>query len=104
MYPSAHTLYEWIYQREATGGKFPDIHPNGVKKINVKVHMNHEGFSAERKLEILKSCFEGTENIRDVAVDVGVSRKMIYVWRNNYLKYGAFGLQQKKKKFFINLC
>ena len=60
--------------------------------------MNHEGFSAERKLEILKSCFEGTENIRDVAVDVGVSRKMIYVWRNNYLKYGAFGLQQKKNK------
>ena len=28
--------------------------------------MNHEGFSAEKKLEILRRCFEGTENIRDV--------------------------------------
>ena len=26
--------------------------------------MNHEGYSAKRKLEILKRCFEGTENIR----------------------------------------
>ena len=26
-YPTAHTLYEWINQREATGGKFPDIEP-----------------------------------------------------------------------------
>ena len=25
--------------------------------------MNHDGFSAEHKLKILKRCFEGTENI-----------------------------------------
>lgn len=77
-YPSAHTLYEWINQREATGGKFPDIEPIGVRKRSLKVKMNHEGYSAERKLEILKRCFEGTENIRDVAINEGFSRTIIY--------------------------
>ena len=62
-YPSVHTLYEWINQREATGGKFPDIEPLGVSKRHLKVKMNHDGFSAEHKLKILKRCFEGTENI-----------------------------------------
>ena len=97
-YPTAHTLYEWINQREATGGKFPDIEPLGVSKLHLKVKMNHDGFSAEHKLKILKRCFEGTENIRDVAIDEKVSRTIIYSWRKRYLKYGVFGLQQKKKQ------
>ena len=97
-YPTAHTLYEWINQREATGGKFPDIEPLGVSKRHLKVKMNHDGFSAEHKLKILKRCFEGTENIRDVAIDEKVSRTIIYSWRKKYLKYGVFGLQQKKKQ------
>ena len=53
-YPTANTLYEWIKQRKATGGKFPNLEPSGVKSINIKVKMNHDGYSAERKLEILK--------------------------------------------------
>ena len=97
-YPTAHTLYEWINQREATGGKFPDIEPLGVSKRHLKVKMNHEGFSAEHKFKILKRCFEGTENIRDVAIDEKVSRTIIYSWRKRFLKYGVFGLQQKKKQ------
>ena len=97
-YPSVHTLYEWINQREATGGKFPNIEPVGVRKRHLKVKMNHEGYSAERKLEILKRCFEGTENIRDVAIDEGVSRAIIYSWRRRYLNDGVFGLQHKKKQ------
>ena len=40
--------------------------------------MNHDGFSAEHKFKILKRCFEGTENIRDVAIDEKVSR-IIYI-------------------------
>ena len=68
-YPTAHTLYEWINQREATGGKFPDIEPLRVSKRHLKVKMNHDVFSAEHKLKILNRCFEGTENIRDVAID-----------------------------------
>lgn len=63
-YPAAHTLYEWIKQRKATNGKFPNLMPSGVKSINLKVKMDHDGYSAERKLQILKRCFEGTENIR----------------------------------------
>ena len=59
--------------------------------------MNHEGYSAERKLEILKRCFEGTENIRDVAIDEGFSRAIIYSWRRRYLNDGV-GLQHKKKQ------
>lgn len=97
-YPTANTLYEWIKQRKATGGKFPNLEPSGVKSINIKVKMNHDGYSAERKLEILKRCFEGTENIRDVAIEEGISRPIIYVWRSKYIKYGVFGLQQKKIK------
>ncbi len=56
-YPTTHTLYEWINQKEATGGKFPDIEPLGISKRHLKVKMNHEGFSAEHKLKILKRCF-----------------------------------------------
>ena len=56
-YPAVHTMYEWINQREATGGKFPDIEPLGVSKRHLKVKMNHDGFSAEHKLKILKRCF-----------------------------------------------
>ena len=97
-YPSVHTLYEWINQREATGGKFPDIEPLGVNKRHLKVKMNHEGFSAEHKLKILKRCFEGTECVRDVAIEEGVSRAIIYLWRSKYLREGIFGLQQKKKQ------
>lgn len=97
-YPAAHTLYEWINQRKATNGKFPNLMPSGVKSINLKVKMDHDGYSAERKLQILKRCFEGTENIRDVAIEEGISRNIIYIWRKKYLKYGVFGLQQKKKK------
>lgn len=97
-YPAAHTLYEWINQRKATNGKFPNLMPSGVKSINHKVKMDHDGYSAERKLQILKRCFEGTENIRDVAIEEGISRNIIYIWRKKYLKYGVFGLQQKKKK------
>ena len=97
-YPSVHTLYEWINQREATGGKFPNIEPVGVRKRHLKVKMNHEGYSAERKLEILKRCFEDTKNIRDVAIDEGVSRAIIYSWRRRYLNDGVFGLQHKKKQ------
>ena len=97
-YPSVHTLYEWINQREATGGKFPNIEPVGVRKRHLKVKMNHEGYSAERKLEILKRCFEDTKNIRDVAIDEGVSRAIIYSWRRRHLNDGVFGLQHKKKQ------
>lgn len=97
-YPAAHTLYEWINQRKATNGKFPNLMPSGVKSINLKVKMDHDGYSAERKLQILKRCFEGTENIRDVAIEEGISRNIIYILRKKYLKYGVFGLQQKKKK------
>ena len=97
-YPTAHTLHEWINQREATRGKFPDIEPLGVSKRHLKVKMNHEGFFAENRLKILKRCFEGTENIRDVAIDEKVSRTIIYSWRKKYHKYGVFGLQQKKKQ------
>ncbi|MGN1394132.1 MAG: IS3 family transposase [Succinivibrionaceae bacterium] len=97
-YPSRQTLYEWINQRESTGGKFPDIKPTGVKKISSYTRFNFEGFSAKQKLKILKRCFEGTENIRDVAIDEGVSRTLIYAWRKKYLKYGVLGLQQKKKR------
>ena len=97
-YPAVHTMYEWINQREATGGKFPDIEPLGVSKRHLKVKMNHEGFSAEHKLKILKRCFEGTESVRDVAIDEGVSRVIIYSWRRKYLREGIFGLQQKKKQ------
>ena len=97
-YPSVHTLYEWINQREATGGKFPNIEQIGVRKRHLKVKMNHECYSAERKLEILKRCFEDTENIRDVAIDEGVSRAIIYSWRRRYLNDGVFGLQHKKKQ------
>ena len=60
--------------------------------------MNHEGYSAERKLEILKRCFEDTKNIRDVAIYEGVSRVIIYSWRRRYLNDGVFGLQHKKKQ------
>lgn len=91
-------MYEWINQREATGGKFPNIELVGVRKRHLKVKMNHEGYSAERKLEILKRCFEGTENIRDVAIDEGFSRAIIYSWRRRYLNDGVFGLQHKKKQ------
>ncbi len=91
-YPAVHTMYEWINQREATGGKFPDIEPLGVSKRHLKVKMNHEGFSAEHKLKILKRCFEGTESVRDVAIDEGVSRVIIYSWRRKYLREGIFGL------------
>ena len=87
---------EYLYKM--SGGKFPDIEPLGVSKRHLKVKMNHEGFSAEHKLKILKRCFEGTENIRDVAIDEKVSRTIIYSWRKRYLKYGVFGLQQKKKQ------
>ena len=80
------------------GGKFPDIEPIGVRKRTLKVKMNHEGYSAERKLEILKRCFEGTENIRDVAINEGISRTIIYSWRKRYLSDGVFGLQHKKKQ------
>src|SRR5574344_47047 len=96
-YPAKHTLYEWINLRSATEGQFPDIEPKGIKKINRKVQMNYEGFSAKQKLQILKRCFEGTENIRDVAISVGISRVIIYNWRKRYLQYGVLGLQQKKK-------
>ena len=41
--------------------------------------MDHDGYSAERKLQILKRCFEGTENIRDVAIEEGISRNIIYM-------------------------
>ena len=34
-YTTAHTLYEWINQREATGGKFPDIEPLGISKCHL---------------------------------------------------------------------
>lgn len=34
-YPAAHTLYEWINQRKATNGKFPNLMPSGVKSINL---------------------------------------------------------------------
>ena len=77
---------EWINQREATGGKFPDIEPLGVSKRHLKVKMNHDVFSAEHKLKILKRCFEGTEKIRDVAIDEKVSRTIIYSWRKRYRK------------------
>ena len=60
--------------------------------------MNHEGFSAEHKLKILKRCFEVTECVRDVAIEEGVSRAIIYLWRSKYLREGIFGLQQKKNK------
>src|SRR5574344_2082977 len=96
-YPAKHTLYEWINLRSATEGQFPDIEPKGIKKINRKVQMNYEGFSAKQKLQILKRCFEGTENIRDVAISVGISRVIIYNWRKRYLQYGVLGLQKKKK-------
>ena len=86
-YPAAHTLYEWINQRKATNGKFPNLMPSGVKSINLKVKMDHDGYSAERKFQILKRCFEGTENIRDVAIEEGISRNIIYIWRKKYLKY-----------------
>jgi len=59
--------------------------------------MSHDSFPAEQKLEIIKRCFEGTENVRDVAIEVGVSSPIIYRWRKKYLEYGVFGLQQKKK-------
>src|SRR5574344_249729 len=68
-YPAKHTLYEWINLRSATEGQFPDIEPKGIKKINRKVQMNYEGFSAKQKLQILKRCFQ----------------------------YGVLGLKQKKK-------
>ena len=48
--------------------------------------MNHECFSAEHKLKILKRCFEGTASVRDVAIEKGVSHVIIYSWRNKYLK------------------
>ena len=48
--------------------------------------MNHDVFSAVHKLKILKCCFEGTENIRDVAIDEKVSRTIIYSWRKRYRK------------------
>lgn len=49
-------------------------------------------------LKILKRFFEGTDSIRNVAIDKGVSRVIIYSWRSKYLKEGIFGLQQKKKQ------
>ena len=42
-----------------------------------------------------------TENIRDVAISVGISRVIIYNWRKRYLQYGVLGLQQKKKNIPI---
>src|SRR5574344_1696063 len=81
-YPAKHTLYEWINLRSATEGQLPDIEPKGIKKIDRKVQMNYEGSSAKQKLEILKRCVEGTENIRDVAISVGISRVIIYNWRD----------------------
>lgn len=53
-YPATHTLYKWINQRKATNGKFPNLMPSGVKSINLKVKMDHDGCFAERKLQILK--------------------------------------------------
>lgn len=58
VYPSAYTLYEWINSIDATGDKFTYIELPSVKKINLKVRMSNEGYSVERKLEILKQCFE----------------------------------------------
>ena len=52
--------------------------------------MNHDGYSAERKLEILKRCFEGTKNIRDIAINEGIARTIIYSWRKRYLSDGVF--------------
>ena len=48
-----HTLYEWINQRKASNGKFPNFMTSGVKSINLKVKMDHDDYSAERKLQIL---------------------------------------------------
>lgn len=69
MYPSAYTLYEWINSIDATGDKFTYIELPSVKKINLKVRMSNEGYSVERKLEILKQCFEWIEIIQDVDID-----------------------------------
>src|SRR5574344_732158 len=89
-YPAKHTLYEWINLRSATEGQFPDIEPKGIKKINRKVQMNYEGFSAKQKIEC-------TEKIIDVAISLLISRVINYNWRKRYLQYGVLGLQQKKK-------
>ena len=48
--------------------------------------MNHDGFSAEHKLKILKRCFEGTENIRDVAIDEKVSRTIIVLGLSQHFR------------------
>ena len=97
-YPAAHTLYEWINQRKATNGKFPNLMPSGVKSINLKVKMDHDGYSAERKLQILKRCFEGTENIRDVAIEEGYGEKSIL-----NTEYLACNRRKRKSKGPIRL-
>ena len=97
-YPAAHTLYEWINLRKATNGKFPNLMPSGVKSINLKVKMDHDGYSAERKFQILKRCFEGTENIRDVAIEEGISRNIIYIWRKSILNTEYLACNRRKRK------
>lgn len=78
--------------------------PSGVKSINLKVKMDHDGYSAERKLQILKRCFEGTENIRDVAIEEGISRNIIYREKSILnTEYLACNRRKRKSKGPIRL-
>ena len=91
-YPAAHTLYEWINQRKATNGKFPNLMPSGVKSINLKVKMDHDGYSAERKLQILKRCFEGTENIQSHG-----NKNESNAYADRKQKHGVYGIHNRKR-------
>lgn len=97
-YPSKNQLYEWINHRESSNGAFPEISSDGIRKKKVTISYDKALFSLEGKLAILKRCFEGTEQIRDVARELGISRVIIYKWRRMYLKNGVAGLQPKAKR------
>ena len=43
-YPSVHTLYEWINQREATGGKSASLKTCGVRNYGYQ-HGGQKGYS-----------------------------------------------------------
>lgn len=99
-YPSSSTLYRW-YEHEKAGisNKHGTMEQASSEKTHFGNTKEHPRIpSAELKIDTLKRCFEGGEDVEYVSREIGYSRNSIYKWRRQYLKKGAAGLMSSKEQ------
>ena len=100
-YPSRTMLYNWLKSR-GTDRRSPkeNIAKSSMRAVyHATTPLKYSGncpASVEMKLEALRRCFENGENVSSVAMDIGYSRNIIYMWRKIFEKKGLVGLMPRQ--------